>query len=42
MKQLKVYAIDGIVPAAQRIAQIVAGACDALARMKSDDREGVA
>ena len=35
-------AIDGIVPAAQRIAQIVAGACDALARMKSDDREGVA
>lgn len=35
-------AISGIVPAAQRIAEIVAGACDALGRTASGDRKGVA
>lgn len=35
-------AINGIVPAAQRIAEIVAGACDTLARTASGNRKGVA
>lgn len=35
-------ALETIVPAAQRVADIVAEARDALARMKSDDREGAA